>query len=280
MKCVFTGGILFSVLLELKYDSPRSKRLGGNRSSCSNSELLRKLICLTGISNPNEPSTEVTSRFKTCYANGAGNSINTLKTKKAFDQEIKSHYATLHNTVAQIIADDFITDKEYTRFITSLLVHLTVTASNIKAGDLLYTNESGIPETKSELARRDTINLPALILGLWHFTVSSLSDNRDGAVLFEALFERNGSEIGCEYELKNSVRAQSVKPYNFTCEAPQIPLNDEPADADHPEEIKIDIDPQPSFASPRSGVVFNNYGTVIDRVDGTVIINNNSGDKK
>ena len=90
-------------------------------------------------------------------------------------------------------------------------------SQNIKNGMLLYTNESGEQETLSALLARDTTNFPALILGLWHFTVSSRCDNITGQDMFYDLFEAEG-DIGTEYQLsdnlKNVQRANLILTYD------------------------------------------------------------------
>lgn len=201
----FTGGVLLSLLLEIKYESPRATRLSGNKEGCSNPEFLKKLIDLIGLEITKTPSPQVTSRFKNCEANGAGNDINTKKVRECFDKRIKTEYGRLHRQVKKILEEDIVEDDKGRRNITTILLALVKQCDNISPGTLLYTNESGKPETPEKLQNRNVINLPALILGLWHFTVSSVIDNRDGATVFDSLFINKGVS-GTDYELKEEVR--------------------------------------------------------------------------
>ena len=201
----FTGGILFSLLAEIKYDSPRAKRMSGNKDACSNSDLLKELVDLIGLETTKKPTAGVTSRFKTCEVNGAGNEINTKRAKECFDKRIKTQYCAVHKQVKYILEKDIINDDESRKNIVSILLASVERCENIKKGTLLYTNESGVPETGSDLLKRETINFPALILGLWHFTVSPDVDNREGYTYFMKLFENKGTD-NTDYELRPELR--------------------------------------------------------------------------
>lgn len=201
----FTGGILFSLLAEIKYDSPRAKRMSGNKDACSNSDLLKELVDLIGLETTKKPTAGVTSRFKTCEVNGAGNEINTKRAKECFDKRIKTQYCAVHKQVKYILEKDIINDDESRKNIVSILLASVERCENIKKGTLLYTNESGIPETASDLLRRNCINFPALILGLWHFTVSPEVDNREGYSYFIKLFENKGTD-NTDYELRPELK--------------------------------------------------------------------------
>ncbi len=200
----FTGGVLFSLLLAMKDDSPNSGRFQGNSSEYSNSDLLKELVSLIGLDHVKKPSTVVTSRFKTCKANGAGNTINSETAKKAFDSRIQSEYFLLHKHVIELL-DEYMSDSpDKRKNIVSLLLRCVEECENIEKSTILYTNESGVPEIKEELLQRNDINFPALILGLWHFTVSSIVDNRDGEELFNKYFEAQTTESGSEYFLRKN----------------------------------------------------------------------------
>lgn len=226
---VFTGGVLFSLLLAMKYDTPKAERMQGESSGYPNSDLLKDLVSLIGIDPVNEPSSEVTSRFKTCGANGAGNGIRSKGAKKKFDNRIQTEYALLHNDVKQIIDKYMVTDIDTRKNVTSLMLVCVQKCRNIKEETLLYTNESGEPETREELLGRKKINLPALILGLWHFTVSSMIDNRDGSSLFGELFESHTSESGSEYGL-----VEKYKKYRW----PELELSYDDSTAEGGIEVK------------------------------------------
>lgn len=279
-----TGGLLFSFLLELKYNSPRSQRMipmdekRGVRVEYSNSAFLYELIKLIGLKNTTEPSTEVTSRFRTCYANGAGNGINNKTAKKAFDHRIKSQYAYLHKEMANIIEEILIPDKESRLNVTSLILEVLENDSSIPSNYQLYTDESGNPESKYNLLRKNDVNFPALILGLWHYTISASTDNRRGDSSFDNYFVRKGTEIGSEYELKNEFTSHK---------RPNLQLNYNPSTATDkiivPEssdavENKENVTTVTNPAAPAQQVNFNftvngdnanvrnvvNYGTYIE----------------
>lgn len=279
-----TGGLLFSFLLELKYNSPKSQRLipkeerQGVKEDYSNSAFLYELTKLIGLQNINEPSTEVTSRFKTCEANGAGNGINYRKAKKAFDERIKSQYAHLHKQMANIIEEILIPDKESRLNVASLILEVLENDRSIPSNYQLYTDESGNPESKYNLLRKNDVNFPALILGLWHYTISALTDNRSGGSSFDNYFVRKGTEIGCEYELESSYA---------TFKRPNLQLNYNPSTATDkiivPEssdavENKENVTTVTNPAAPAQQVNFNftvngdnanvrnvvNYGTYIE----------------
>ncbi len=196
-----TGGVLFSLLLEMKDNSPKSGRFQGASSEYSNSDLLKELVSLIGLSDVKTPSPESTSRFKTCYANGAGNDIHSKQARDIFDSRIQAEYSSLHKQVLELL-DAYMVDDENKRMnIASLLLCCVEECENIVEDTMLYTNESGVAELKKELLQRGNINFPALILGLWHFTVSSGVDNKDGLGMFNKYFESK-TELGSEYVLK------------------------------------------------------------------------------
>lgn len=201
-----TGGVLFSLLLAMKVDSPNSIRFRGNSSEYSNSDLLEDLVSLIGLEQIKKPSSEATSRFKTCFANGAGNDIQNKTAKEKFDSRIKTEYYVLHKQVGELLDERMVDDEDKRKNIVSLLLSCVEECENIKKNTPLYTNESGLPEEKEELLQRNRINFPALILGLWHFTISSMSDNRVGVELFDKYFENQTSMSGSEYLLKEEYK--------------------------------------------------------------------------
>lgn len=99
----------------------------------------------------------------------------------AFDRRIKSDYSACHSQMG-MIADCFLaTDKPAKmQELSYSLLNLIKEDKSISPGDAFYALESGRAVAKIELLALDRINLPALLLGIWHYILLNRKDNKIG----------------------------------------------------------------------------------------------------
>lgn len=289
-KC-FSGGVLFAIILDAcPVADNRKNHMNGETASFRAAEILQELAQISGLVR-NQPKSTDASEYKKCTAQGAMR-LQTTKYRQDFEHNIETKYDELHKR-ATLFVETYLFDSKKEHEAVAERIYLALDLSrNIPDEASFYYLDKKI--TKTELLKLTEVDLPALILAVWFYCIQNIPNNRKGEDLFRYLFEN--ADKGNIYHFNETIdnKFQYVLEVNSgnpnIYEEDELPPLDEvdenePKSDDEeiydnePEEIEIDIKPEHENTNNGSGAVFNNYGTVIEQVNGTVIINNNSGDK-
>jgi hypothetical protein len=287
----FSGGVLFAIILEAcPIADNRKNFMNGESASFKSPEILQELAQLSGLKR-NAPSSQDASEYKKCTAQGAMH-LQTKKFIQDFEHNIEVKYDELHKR-ASLFINKYLYDSREEHEAVAERIYLALDLSrNIPDEASFYYLDKKF--TKTELLKLTEVDLPALILAVWFYCIQNISNNRNGEDLFKYLFE-NGDK-GNIYHFNKTIENKFQDLLEVNSGNPNIheeyelpPLDEVDETVPEPEvddttnneseEIEIDIKPEHQNTNNRPGAVFNNYGTVIEQVNGTVVINNNSGDK-
>lgn len=180
------GGTFLVLLLRAKRTKAKKDIQKFSMNGVTNPEFLKGLITLFDprYYEPSGSSLETnTSRYKKCEISKADClPFDDNALVNAFDRKIKEDYCT-HLVRTKELLDYFLTiDKEpkINELVYGIL-NLIKNDQSINQDDVFYSLPNGIGITKKELLSTLDINLYSLILGVWHFILTSRKDNKIGA---------------------------------------------------------------------------------------------------
>lgn len=104
---------------------------------------------------------------------------------EAFDNRVKNEYASLLEKMESFVFTylDYNDEAKMERLTKALL---EIIKESVGDDTKLYAFESGKPVSKQELLTETEYNLPALLLGIWHYIITERKDNEKGRDTYEA----------------------------------------------------------------------------------------------
>lgn len=160
----------------------------GKSDGLNNQELLKALIRIF-VENYPEPYDRTFSQncsaYRSCeLAQGIYLPFDDSESIAQFDREVSSQFAAALRQMSGLI-DRFIDVERKGATLAKRVLGLLDADTTIQDSQMLYVQDSGIPVSKAELLGRDEICLDALLLGIWHYIVTRVPDNRSGRATFE-----------------------------------------------------------------------------------------------
>ncbi|RLK63555.1 hypothetical protein D3H64_03775 [Atopobacter sp. AH10] len=188
------GGTFFVLLLRAKRTKAKKDIRKYSANGITNPEFLKGLITIFDSSyyEPSGSSLETnTSRYKKCEISKADClpfDDNALIT--AFDRQIKEDYYTLLVRMKELL-DYFLTIDKAPKIdeLVYGILNLIINDYSINQDDIFYALPNGTGIIKKDLISTLDINLYSLILGVWHFILTSRKDNKIGASTIKSWHE-------------------------------------------------------------------------------------------
>lgn len=203
------GGIFFVLLTEAKAKSA-SKRLlrKGNKDRVSNRNMLEALIQMfvPSFTQPSAGRTFEgdTTDYRACkVSTGINLPFDDEVEIDAFDTRVKTRYRSAMRQMDEFVDDYLRTDSdERMQWLLQAVLTLIDKDKLITPETLFYYSEQ--PVTKSDLLSLDHYCLSALLLGVWHFIVTSRTDNETGRPTFERLHTR-ADEMNAKWRFTSKI---------------------------------------------------------------------------
>lgn len=204
------GGTFFVLLLREKRTGKTKKELQNFGSdSLSNTDLMASLIRLFDNTYKKPIGSSLdnrTSLYKKCEISFADClPFNDDALISAFNMKLTSNYSTLLSEMGELIEHFLTADKEskMQELVFSILT-LIKEDSTIKPNDCFYAIKDGSPISKANLLTTESINLPALLLGVWHYILMNRKDNTIGATTIEQ-WHTTPQEKGDKHTFSSSI---------------------------------------------------------------------------
>lgn len=196
------GGTYFTLLLRA-----RKQRMGvrehyqGMSDEMADPILLMALAEIT-IPDYRTPETSMlatvksaTSRYKSCQANGGTYfPFSDGAVIASFDERIKGDYnsclAAMNSYVADYIAVCGDTKKD--EYLVKALVEVIASDATIDTNQLFYVCEDGSALTKAQICAASELCLQSFLLGIWHYIIVYVQDNKIGADTYDEWCPANG----------------------------------------------------------------------------------------
>lgn len=234
------GGTFFVLLLREKRKSRTRKQLQNFGSDgLTNVGLMEHLIQLFDVSFEKPAGDSMdnrTSLYKKCELSEADClPFNDDALVNAFDHKIKSSYGISLFRMGEL-ADFFLTTDKEDKMRELVYSILTVIRDDetINPKDAFFIKKGGMAVSKANLLTMTEINVPALLLGVWHYILMNRKDNTVGAATIEEWHtaprekgDRHSftSSIGnsFDHEIKISTDYESIDDANQTIIEDEIP---------------------------------------------------------
>ena len=125
-----------------------------------------------------------TSRYKSCQANGGTYlPVSDDAVIASFDARVKSEYGRCLSAMNSYVEDyiDVGGDTKKDEYLVKALVEVLDADDQIDNGQVFYVCEDGSTMTKTEILVATELCLQPFLIGLWHYIIVNVSDNRVGA---------------------------------------------------------------------------------------------------
>lgn len=231
-----------------------------------------------------------TSRYKSCQANGGTYlPVSDDAVIASFNARVKNEYGRCLAAMNSYV-DDYIDvggDTKKDEYLVKALVEVLDADEQIDNGQVFYVCEDGSTMTKTEILAATELCLQPFLLGLWHYIIVNVPDNRVGTDTYNRWCPSRGG-AGRPYVAK--LGETSSRNIRLTCSVVAETETEQGTDADISVEAEvIDTEPekvesQQSQTMVNNNPVFNTFnfngsvGQVISHVD--QITNNYYGGKK
>lgn len=269
-----TGGTLMTLLCNAR-PAGRSRRtqLDGQVDQRNNRELLKALISVADPdfhSPPESTFKQNTSDYKACKVSHGDNLPFDQPTfVDEFDRTVRLHYASALERMSKFV-DNFVDTNQKGSWLVRSLLGLIAKDVNIGDDAQIFATPSGLPITKRELAKQTEVCVDALLLGCWHYVVTSAPNNTLGRATFEHWHDKPSSQ-GARWKLDVS-RVPSLQGSLNVVRPPRDTANtdNDSVDAEDCVEAELLEDDQPADSSRQGGpshrpepprIVFNQFGS-------------------
>lgn len=283
------GGTFFSLLSNARKPLlTKEQNYSGQASGLTEPEMLLDLarVVVPELRQPMDTEWRTlkdnTRKFKACINWGGGTfcfgdtSVNT-----SFDDKVKRRYSEVLAEMSAFIESylDVRTSTKKDEYLIKALVEVIANDDGIAHDQPFYICKDGSAMTRDEISHATQFYVQPFLLGIWHYVLTGIADNKIGAATYNAWCPPKGraervytAAIG-----EHSSRAITIRYCNVTTGTDDAEKDVRPSEPTVEAEI---IDPiqtpkNDATLTPVKQVVMNNYGsgTQIDTVEGNVTIN-------
>lgn len=228
-----------------------------------------------------------TSRYKSCQANGGTYfPFSDGAVIASFDERIKTDYSRCLAAMNSYVADyiDVCGDTKKDEYLVKALVEAIASDATIDTNQLFYVCEDGSALTKAEICATSKLCLQSFLLGIWHYIIVFVQDNKVGADTYNEWCPSRG---GAPRDYTAAIGENSTRAITLLYSVVQEPADE---DASTPSVDDKIVEPTVETAGNtatqqmiNNNPVFNTFnfngpiGVFYNQVD-TVV--NNYGDKK
>lgn len=185
------GGTYFTLLLRA-----RKQRMGVREHYKGMSDGMADpilLMALAEIAMPDYRTPEAsmlatvksaTSRYKSCQANGGTYfPFSDGAIIASFDERIKTDYSRCLAAMNSYVADyiDVCGDTKKDEYLVKALVEVIASDATIDTNQPFYVCEDGSALTKAQICAASELCLQSFLLGIWHYIILKVQDNKVGA---------------------------------------------------------------------------------------------------
>jgi len=238
------GGTFFTLVSHARKEKPTKEEFyNGVKSGITEPEALWSLarILIPDISLLTESELQsgkdAARRFKSCASKSGGFfRLDDPAVIRSFDDRVKSRYSDPLYWMC-LFVDDFLDIKTSTRkdeYLVKGLVELLSADSEIEDGAEFYVCKDGSTMTKGEILSADSICLQPFLLGLWHYVLTVVEDNRIGKSTYDEFCPQRGGAERTYTKLLGEYSKRNIKLLYA-----DIPHYDEPETS---EDITEDVD--------------------------------------
>lgn len=187
------GGTFFVLITDAKRRTKNHRQLLSGLDENNNMNMLEALIkflkpSFSYLSSDGNTFKVITSKYRSCKVSFSTYlPFDEEALVEAFDERVKNDYTSQLENMRSFVYKylDYTSHEKMIRLTKALLE--TIKKDNLILLDTkLYAYESGESVTKQKLLTDTDYNLPALLLGIWHFIIKERSDNKKGKDTFEA----------------------------------------------------------------------------------------------
>ncbi|WP_031555049.1 hypothetical protein [Oribacterium sp. FC2011] len=189
------GGTFFTLISSARKPLlSKDENYKGNRSGLSEPETLLALARIVTPDIPKPMKTEEktlrdgTLDFKSCVGWGSRFfRLGDKSAKKSFDDRIKNDYTDCLASMAAFTNRylELHTSTRKDEYLVKALIEVLEADKEIDNDAEFYAKEDGSIITKEDILKAKKINFEALLLGIWHYVLLSLKDNKIGAETYE-----------------------------------------------------------------------------------------------
>lgn len=229
-----------------------------------------------------------TSRYKSCQANGGTYlPVSDDAVIASFDNRVKNEYSRCLAAMNSYVNDyiDVGGDTKKDEYLVKALVEVIDADQEIGDAQVFYVLEDGSTMTKSEILAATELCLQSFLLGLWHYIVVNVPDNRVGADTYNCWCpSRGGAERIYVAKLGETSGRNICLTYSTETDIETEGKTEPLIDAEVLEPMPEKVEPQPSQTMVNNNPVFNTFnfngsvGQFFNHVD--QITNNYYGEKK
>lgn len=288
------GGTFFTLLLQA-----RKQRMGvrehykGMSDGMADPILLMALaeIAIPDYSVPNASMMttvkSATSRYKSCQANGGTYfPFTDVAVVASFDERVKNGYSRCLSAMNSYVEDyiDVFGETKKDEYLVKALVEVLNSDTTISDDQEFYVCEDGSSQTKAQICAASELCLQSFLLGIWHYIIACVHDNKVGADTYNDWCPARG---GAPREYTAALGENSARAITLLYSIVQEPAGEETSTPTADAEI---VEPTAEVHAGtvtqqviNNNPVFNTFnfngpiGTFYNQVD-TVV--NNYGDKK
>lgn len=125
-----------------------------------------------------------TSRYKSCQANGGTYfPFTDVSVVASFDERVKNEYSRCLSAMNSYVEDyiDVCGDTKKDEYLVKALVEVIASDATIDTNQPFYVCEDGSTLTKAQICAASKLCLQSFLLGIWHYIILNVQDNKVGA---------------------------------------------------------------------------------------------------
>ena len=282
------GGTFFTLLSSARKPLlTKEQNYNGQASGLTEPEMLLDLarVVVPELRKPMDSELRTlrdnTRKFKACINWGGGtfcfgdSAVNT-----SFDEKVKKQYSEVLTAMSAFVEKylDVRTSTKKDEYLIKALVEVISNDNGIDHDQPFLVCEGGSALTRDEISRVTDVCVPSFLLGIWHFVLTGIDNNKIGAATYNAWCppKSRAERVYTAAIGERSSRSVSLR----YCDIPSDDVAPDEDGADIVEDVEEEIlepavePPKGSAYTPVKQVVMNNYGngTQIDTVEGNLTI--------
>ena len=288
------GGTFFTLLLQA-----RKQRMGVREHYKGMSDGMADPILLMALAEIAIPDYRVpeasmmatvksaTSRYKSCQANGGTYfPFTDVAVVASFDERVKNDYIRCLAAMNSFVEDyiDVCGETKKDEYLVRALVEVIASDTTIDTDQEFYVCEDGAVLTKAQICSTSELCLQSFLLGIWHYIIVFVQDNKVGAETYNEWCPARG---GAPRDYNAAIGENSTRAITLLYSVVQEPA-DEGASTPSVDAEIVEPTAEASAETVTQQVINNNpvfntfnfngpIGTFYNQVE-TVV--NNYGDKK
>lgn len=188
------GGTFFTLLSSARKPLlTKEQNYSGQASGLTEPEMLLDLARVV-VPELREPMTselrtlkDNTRKFKACINWGGGTfCFGDIAVNTSFDERVRKQYSDVLTAMSAFIDKylDICTSTKKDEYLIKALVEVISNDDGIAHDQPFYVCEDGSVMTRDEISRVEEVCVPSFLLGVWHFVLTGIDNNKIGAATY------------------------------------------------------------------------------------------------